>query len=229
MSKAMILAAGRGERLRPLTDTRPKPLVGVGGESLIERHLRRLAAAGVDEAVINLGWLGEKIEAALGDGERYGLRLSYSREGWPALDSGGGIQRALPLLGAAPFVLLNGDVWTDYPLEQLVQRAHALAADDLAHLVLVPNPPHHPRGDCGLSAGRIAPEGEPRYTYGGLAVLRPALFAGCGAGRFPLWPLLRAQALAGRVGGELYRGRWADVGSLERLRALQAQLAGQGP
>ncbi|MDI3259836.1 MAG: nucleotidyltransferase family protein [Sinobacteraceae bacterium] len=219
--KAMILAAGRGERFRPLTDSLPKPLIPVRGESLIERHLRRLAAAGVREIVINLGWLGERIEQALGDGRRYGVSIAYSREGWPALDTGGGILRTLPWLGTRPFLLLNGDVWTDYPLTRLAQRARALPEEDLAHLVLVPNPPHHPRGDCGLNGDRLAPDAEPRHTYSGLAVLRPALFADQSGGAFALWPLLRAAALRNRASGELYAGSWSDVGTLERWHALE--------
>ena len=218
--KAMILAAGRGERFRPLTDGLPKPLVEVGGEALIERHLRRLAAAGVREAVINLGWLGERIEARLGDGQAFGVSLAYSQEGWPALNTGGGVFRALPLLGPGPFLLINGDVWSDYPLSQLLARARMLPAPDLAHMVLVPNPPHHPRGDCGLAGGRVVTACAENWTFSGLSVLRPELFADSMAGTFPLWPLLREAAMRGRVGGEVYEGRWSDVGTPERLQAL---------
>lgn len=223
MTRAFILAAGRGERMRPLTDHTPKPLLPVRGRALIEHHLLQLAAAGVHEVVINLGWLGARIREALDDGSRYGLHIAWSDEGWPALETGGGIHRALPMLGATPFVLVNGDVFTDYPLADLVHRAQALPADTLAHLVLVPNPLHNPRGDFALAAGRIpepADAAQERYTYSGLAVLRPQLFDGCRAGAFGLAPLLRKAAQDGRVTGELHRGLWSDVGTPERLAAL---------
>jgi MurNAc alpha-1-phosphate uridylyltransferase len=222
--KAMILAAGRGERFRPLTDTLPKPLIPVRGETLIERHLRRLAGAGVREVVINLGWLGQSIEERVGDGARLGVSVAYSREGWPCLETGGGVFNALPLLGAAPFVLLNGDVWTDYPLPQLVRRAAALAEQDLAHMVLAPNPPHHPRGDCGLAGGRVVPACAETFTFSGMSVLRQALFADAQAGAFPLWPLLREASIRGQVSGEVYQGRWSDVGTPQRLEALEMSL-----
>lgn len=222
--KAMILAAGRGERFRPLSDSLPKPLIPVRGEVLIERHLKNLAAAGIREVVINLGWLGERIEAALGDGSRWGVRIAWSREGWPCLETGGGVHHALPLLGPGPFLLLNGDVWTDLPLLRLGQRAAALPANDLAHLVLVPNPEHHPHGDFGLAGGRVVPACAETQTYSGLAVLRPELLADAGEGAFPLGPLLRQAAILGRVGGELYQGRWSDVGTPQRLQTLERQL-----
>lgn len=222
----MILAAGRGERFRPVTDTLPKPLICVGGEPLIERHLRRLAAAGVREVVVNLGWLGEQIEAALGDGRRFGLRVVYSCEGWPALETGGGVFHALPLLGTAPFLLVNGDVWTDYPLDRLVARAADLPPNDLAHLVLVPNPAHNPRGDFGLVDGRVC-DSEPRRTFSGLSVQRPELFAGCVDGAFPILRLWRAAEAAGRLAAEVYDGPWSDVGTPERLEALTARLSGR--
>lgn len=224
--KAMLLAAGRGERFRPATDTMPKPLIPVNGEPLIERHLWRLAEAGVDDVVINLGWLGERIETALGDGARFDLHISYSREGWPALETGGGVSRALPLLGEAPFLLINGDVWCDYPLQRLVGAAAALAPNDLAHLLLVPNPEHHPQGDFGLSDGRVV-DAEPRWTFSGLSVQRPALFAGCPDGAFPILPLWRDALSQGRLAGELYRGRWCDVGTPQRLAALSVELMAQ--
>jgi N-acetyl-alpha-D-muramate 1-phosphate uridylyltransferase len=220
----MILAAGRGERFRPLTDSLPKPLIPVRGEVLIERHLKRLAAVGIREVVINLGWLGERIETALGDGASLGMAIAWSREGWPCLETGGGVRHALPLLGAAPFLLLNADVWTDYPLQQLVQRAAALPDHDLAHMVLVPNPPHHPRGDCGLAGGRVVPACAETHTFSGLSILRPALFADAGEGAFPLWPLLRQASILGRVSGELFEGRWSDVGTPQRLQTLEQQL-----
>ncbi|MDR3415955.1 MAG: nucleotidyltransferase family protein [Nevskia sp.] len=220
----MILAAGRGERFRPLTDHLPKPLIGVRGETLIGRHLERLAAAGVREVVINLGWLGERIEAELGDGSSHGVAITWSREGWPALETGGGVFHALPLLGAGPFLLVNGDVWTDYPLAALARRAADLPQQDLAHMVLVPNPPHHPRGDCSLAGARVVPACADTYTFSGLSVLRPGLFADADGGAFPLWPLLREAAIRGRVGGEVYPGTWSDVGTPQRLEALERQL-----
>ena len=219
--KAMILAAGRGERFRPLTDTLPKPLIPVRGEVLIERHLWQLAAAGIVQVVINLGWLGETIEARLGDGARYGVTIAWSREGWPCLETGGGVFHALSLLGAGPFLLLNADVWTDYPLRELVRRAAELPEHDLAHMILVPNPPHHPRGDCTLAGGRVVPACAETHTFSGLSVLRPALFAQAEGGAFPLLPLLREASIRGQVSGEIYEGRWSDVGTPQRLEALE--------
>ena len=215
--KAMILAAGRGERLRPLTLTTPKPLLQVRGRPLIAWHLAALARAGVREVVINLSWLGEQIRAALGDGAGYGLAIRYSEEGPEPLETGGGIFRALPLLGPGPFLLVNGDVHTDFDLGTL--RA---APGALGHLVLVPNPPQHPRGDFALEGGRVREQGGPRYTYSGLAVLHPELFAGCSDGRFPLLPLLRRAIALDRLHGELYTGAWTDVGTIERLNGLQS-------
>jgi MurNAc alpha-1-phosphate uridylyltransferase len=222
--KAMILAAGRGERMRPLTDTLPKPLIAVHGQPLVERHLERLATAGVREVVINTGWLGERLEAALGDGSRLGVSIAWSREGWPCLETGGGVRKALPLLGPAPFLVLNGDVWTDYPLAGLVARAVSLPAHDLAHLLLVPNPAHHRRGDFTLAGGRVVPACAETHTYSGLAVLRPELLDGSAEGPFPLGPLLREAAIRGQVSGEVYEGRWSDVGTLQRLQELQKEL-----
>ncbi len=222
--KAMILAAGRGERMRPLTDSLPKPLIPVRGQRLAERHLQHLAAAGVRELVINLGWLGERIEEALGDGSRLGVSIAWSREGWPCLETGGGIFNALPLLGPAPFLVLNGDVWTDYPLPDLVARAAGFPLQDLGHMVLVPNPPHHPRGDVTLAGGRVVPACAETHTFSGLSVLRPELFAAAPGGAFPLWPLLREAAIRGQVSGEIYEGRWSDVGTPQRLEALEKEL-----
>lgn len=217
----MLLAAGRGERMRPLTDALPKPLLEAGGKPLIAWQLERLAAAGVTEVVINLSWLGDQIAQALGSGSRYGLHITYSREPWPALETGGGIHQALPLLGSEPFLLVNGDVFSDFDL-----RGLQLERGDLAQLVLVPNPPQHPQGDFWLTrAGRIATSGEERLTYSGLAVMDPALFDGCAPGRFPLLPLLLAAREAGRMGGQKHSGRWLDVGSPERLALLDAELS----
>lgn len=207
--KAMVLAAGRGERLRPLTDEVPKPLLRIGGRCLIEHQLRALAAAGFEAAVINVAYRGEQIVAALGDGTRYGLPIAYSREQPGALDTGGGIRRALPLLGDAPFAVINADIYTDYPLRRLRTALESAEAD--AHLILAPNPPHHPDGDFGLDDGRVARAGR-RYTFAGIGVYRPALFDRQQT-RFPLAVVLDETIAAGRVQGELYRGRWFDVGT----------------
>jgi len=217
--KAMLLAAGRGERMRPLTDLTPKPLLQVGGQPLIAWHLHKLARAGIREVVINLSWLGEQIRAALGQGEAYGLDIVYSQEPWPPLETGGGLLQALPLLGAEPFLLVNGDVYTDIDFAAL-----RIDADALAQLVLVPNPPHHAAGDFLLQAGRIDARVGESLTYSGIGVLRPELFAGCSPGRFPLLPLLQRARAAGRLGGQKHAGLWLDIGTPERLAALEATL-----
>lgn len=223
--RAMILAAGHGERMRPHTDQRPKPMIPVGGRPLIEHHLERLRRAGITDVVVNLGWLGERIRESLGDGTRLGVRIAYSEEGWPALESGGGIFHALPLLGRAPFIVVNGDVYTEYPLDRLAARARALAPDVHAHLVLVPNPAHNPRGDFALAGERVRNAEHGRHTFSGLSVHRPEFFAGCEPGHFPLLPLWRAAADAGRMTGEVYEGVWSDVGTPGRLAELERQLA----
>ncbi len=217
--KAMILAAGRGQRLAPLTDTLPKPLIEVGGVTLIERHVRRLAAIGIHELVINVSHLGHLIEAHLGDGARLGVGIAYSREPDGPLETGGGIARALPLLGDAPFLVVNADVWTDFDWK-------LDARDDCpAHLLLIPNPPHHPTGDFAL-AGDRATRDEPRpYTYAGIGRYSPALFTGRGRGSFPLAPLLFELAAAGRLGGQRYDGRWFDIGTPARLEAARSEVA----
>lgn len=217
----MILAAGRGERMRPLTDHTPKPLLQAGGRALIEHHLTALAAAGIRDIVINHAHLGQQIEAALGAGDRYGVRLRYSREGEQALETGGGIFRALPLLGAEPFLVVNGDIWTDFPYASLPP-----APAGLAHLVLVDNPAHHPQGDFHLGDGQVRDDAEPRLTFSGIGVYRPALFDGCADGVFPLAPLLKRAMQAGLVSGEHYRGRWWDIGTPQRLAELDQQLRG---
>jgi MurNAc alpha-1-phosphate uridylyltransferase len=220
--KAMVLAAGRGERMRPLTDREPKPLLRVGGKRLIEYHLDRLAAGGFHDVVINTAWLGDMIEAALGDGARYGLSITYSHERPEALETGGGIFHALPLLGSAPFLLVNGDVWTDIDFGAL-RRDPPRGA--LAHLVLVPNPPQHMRGDFLLSDGLIA-EGEgPRHTYSGIGLYTAEFFEGSSPGKFPLLPLLRRAIARRALSGELHGGQWYDIGTIERLNALDAQLS----
>ena len=220
--KAMILAAGRGERLRPLTDTLPKPLVAAGGKVLIAWHLERLAAAGCRDAVINVSHLGDRIIEHLGDGARYGLHIAYSREREP-LETAGGIAQARGLLGTDPFLVLNGDIYCEVDVARLL----GVTLDErLAHLVLVPNPPHHPAGDFTLERGVIGNAATARYTYAGVAVISPALVAGVQpGGKAQLAPLLRAAAEKGLISGELYTGIWQDAGTAERLVELEAQLA----
>jgi MurNAc alpha-1-phosphate uridylyltransferase len=213
--KAMILAAGRGERMRPLTDATPKALLRVGGQALIERHVHALARAGVTELVINHAHLGDQIVQALGDGAAWGVRITYSAETGAALETGGGIFRALPLLGPAPFVAVNADIWTDYDFAALPREPGGLA-----HLVMVDNPPQHPGGDFSLAAGRLAQRGPAMLTFSGIGVYRPALFDGCTPGAFPLAPLLRRAMDAGRVTGEHHTGRWYDIGTPARLAAI---------
>ncbi|MDC0686211.1 nucleotidyltransferase family protein [Mitsuaria sp. RG] len=215
--KAMILAAGKGERMRPLTLHTPKPLVPAAGKPLIEYHLEALARAGIREVVINHAWLGQQIEDHLGDGSRFGLSIRYSPEDEP-LETGGGIFKALPLLGDAPFLLVNGDVWTDYDFTGLNAPLQGLA-----HLVLVDNPGHHGRGDFRLADGQVSDgdEAPGTLTFSGISVLSPALFEGCQAGAFKLAPLLRKAMVEGRVSGEHYRGHWIDVGTLERLADVE--------
>lgn len=225
--KAMILAAGLGTRLRPLTDTLPKPLIEAGGKPLIGWHLERLAALGVREVVINHAWLGDVLERTLGDGQRYGVHIAYSREGLPPLETAGGIHRALPLLGDAPFLLVNGDIWADFDFARLPGVRAPLPADVDAHLVLVPNPDFHPRGDFHLdAAARVHATGEPLHTFAGISVLRPQLFAALPDGPYPLAPVLRAAMARGTVTGELHAGRWTDVGTPERLQQLRGELGG---
>jgi len=221
--KAMVLAAGRGERMRPLTLSRPKPLLEAGGAALIVHHLHALAAAGYRDVVVNVSWLGDQVRAGLGDGGRYGVRLAYSDEGPEPLETGGGIFRALPLLGEDPFLVVNGDVWTDFDRAALRGR---LGAGDDAHLVLVPNPPHNPGGDFVLDGGRVVAAGDERLTFSGIGVYRSRLFAGCSDGAFKLAPLLRSAIAAGRVSGELHSGAWLDIGTPERLAELDARLRG---
>ncbi|HSO84306.1 N-acetylmuramate alpha-1-phosphate uridylyltransferase MurU [Thiocapsa sp.] len=226
--KAMILAAGRGNRMRPLTDRIPKPLLEAGGRPLIQYHLERLAAAGIHDIVINHAHLGEQIEAALGDGSRFGVHIRYSPER-TALETGGGIFKALPLLGPEPFLVINGDIWCDIDPIGL-----HLSGTDLAHLILVDNPPHHPSGDFTLRDGRVRAEGDHtgsdraegqrRLTFSGVGVYSPSLFAGCRPGAFALAPLLRDAMAQGRVGGEHHRGHWLDIGTPERLAELDRLL-----
>lgn len=234
--KAMILAAGFGKRLRPLTEHTPKPLLEVRGKPLIDYHLEALARAGVKEVVINSSWLGEKLEAYLRDGSQYGLDIAWSREAEP-LETGGGICQALALLGNEPFLLVNGDVWTNYPFEQLLRKS--FEANHLAHLVLVPNPEHNLSGDyCfigqhiwhdgevlnGVLEGPVSieqREGRQSYTFSGISIMDPELFTGSISGdAFPLRDVLAPAFRLGYISGELYQGDWCDVGTVERLDAL---------
>jgi N-acetyl-alpha-D-muramate 1-phosphate uridylyltransferase len=217
--KAMILAAGLGTRMRPLTDRCPKPLLPVAGKPLIVHHLERLAAVGIREVVINVSYRAEQIVEALGDGSAFDVAIAWSREETP-IETGGGILRALPLLGESPFLLINGDIWCDFDPASLPSLD-----DDLAHLVLVDNPDHHPRGDFHLTpTGRVLEQGEPRLTFAGVSLLDPALVANQAPGAFPLAPLLREAMSAGRVGGSHHRGAWVDVGTPERLAQLDQRL-----
>jgi MurNAc alpha-1-phosphate uridylyltransferase len=222
--RAMILAAGRGERMRPLTDHTPKPLLQAGGKPLIVWHIERLVRAGITDLVINHAHLGLQIEQALGDGSRYGARIRYSDEG-TALETAGGIAFALHMLGERPFAVVNGDVYCDYDFADLPQRAAELAnSHDTAHLVLVDNPAHHPTGDFGLHGARVT-DTAPRWTFSGIGLYKPALFAGVLRGsKAPLAPLLREQIAQGCVSGEHHRGTWIDVGTPQRLEELDRQL-----
>lgn len=215
----MILAAGRGERMRPLTDRTPKPLLAAGGKPLIEWHIEALVAAGFSELVVNVSWLGEQLREYLGDGGRWGASIRIVNEPPGALDTGGGIYNALPLLGPEPFLVLNGDIWTDYPLTRLRRPP---GAGVLAHLVLVPNPEHHAGGDFALAGDKVLESGGTCHTFSGIGVYAPALFADCAPGAFPLAPLLRDAMRREAVTGELYRGRWSDIGTPERLRAIRS-------
>jgi N-acetyl-alpha-D-muramate 1-phosphate uridylyltransferase len=230
--RALIFAAGKGERMRPLTEHTPKPLLPVGGKPLIAWHLEKLAAIGVSDVVINTAWLADRFEPALGDGRRWGLQLHYSYEGAEPLETGGGMWHALPKLGEAPFIAVNGDIWSDYDFARLPHEPAGLA-----HLVLVDNPGHNPRGDFALDGTRVHSDGPGRLTFAGIGVYRAALLSdwsrivGDAAGseldppRFKLAPLLRAAMTAGLVGGEHHAGAWTDVGTPERLAELDRSLA----
>jgi len=215
----LILAAGRGERMRPLTDVVPKPLLPVAGRPLITYLIDGLVAAGMHDIVINHAHLGEQLVAALGDGRDYGVRIEYSAEGPTGLETGGGIFHALRLIRSDPFVVINGDIWTDYPFAQL-----PATVPGLAHLVLVDSPMHHLGGDFALREGRVSEDGGARLTFSGIGVYRRALFSQCVAGKFPLAPLLRQAMRDARVTGEHYRGKWLDIGTPERLSELERAL-----
>ncbi|HEY2462835.1 MAG TPA: nucleotidyltransferase family protein [Steroidobacteraceae bacterium] len=219
---AMILAAGRGQRMRPLTDTTPKPLLRVQGQPLIERHVKRLVHAGIERIVINLAWLGGQIRDYLGDGARFGAAITYSEEAPRALDTAGGIFRALPHLSPGPFAVVNGDIYTDFPFETL-----AIAAKYDSHLVLVPNPSYL-QGDFGLERGEARLGAAELLTFGCVAVYRSAFFAGCQDGVFPIMPLWRRSMAAGLCSAQLYSGPWEDVGTPERLAALNAAPGSRG-
>jgi MurNAc alpha-1-phosphate uridylyltransferase len=218
----MILAAGRGERMRPLTDHTPKPLLPAGGKPLIVWHLERLAAAGFKDVVINHAHLGEQIEQTLGNGSQWNLSIAYSPEPPGALETAGGIANALPLLGDEPFLVVNGDVYCDWDVSP---AATALQADDLAHVILVPNPPHNQKGDFALNSNRAGNEGDTRYTFSGIGIYRPELFAGMERGKpAKLAPLLRTAMDNNQVSAELHTGRWEDVGTPQRLAQLDQEL-----
>jgi len=220
--KAMILAAGRGDRLRPLTDTIPKPLIRVAGKSLIEYHLQNLAAAGFREIVINTAWLAEMIHQQLGDGSNYAVNIQYSDEG-TALETAGGIINALPLLGNEPFLVVNGDICCDFDFSTLPE----LEPQTQAHLVLVNNPEHNPAGDFALQDNLVINKGDPMYTFSGIGIYTAAFFAEQKTGALPLAPVIRNKCEAGLVSGQYYNGLWTDVGSIERLQALETQLLKQ--
>lgn len=217
--KVMLLAAGRGERMRPLTDEIPKPLIPVGGKPLIVHLIESLVVEGFRELVINHAWHGEMIAARLGDGGAFGASIQYSPEGETALETGGGIRHALPLLGNDPFVAVNADIWTDFPFGNLPD-----ALETLAHLVLVENPSHHPQGDFTLAGTRVGSDDGQRLTFSGIGVYRPELFSHLEDGRFPLAPILYEACAAAQVSGQHYTGEWRDVGTPERLAQLDRSL-----
>ncbi|MCW8934117.1 MAG: nucleotidyltransferase family protein [Gammaproteobacteria bacterium] len=214
--KAMILAAGRGERMRPLTDKTPKPLLMAGSKRLIEFHLMNLAKAGFTDVVINVAWLGQLIIDTLGNGENYNLNITYSNEKDQALETGGGIFNALPLLGDEPFLVINGDVWTDYPFERL----YNFSLQDKAHLVLIKNPQHNPQGDFSISGNRLVENASEKFTYSGIGVYSADFFSQKSNGKYPLAPMIRQYISENKISGELYDGNWMDIGTQQRLNDL---------
>jgi len=214
--KAMILAAGRGERMRPLTDATPKPLLQAGSRRLIEYHLENLAKAGFKEVIINVAWLGQQIIDVIGNGEKYKLKIHYSNEGDQALETGGGIYNALPLLGSEPFLVINGDVWTDYPFENL----RSFQLKDKAHLVLINNPEHNPKGDFSINDSRLLNDERDRYTFSGIGVYSKDFFITSSDGKYPLAPMIRKYIDSNEISGEVYEGRWVDIGTPQRLESL---------
>ena len=224
--KAMILAAGYGKRLRPLTDRIPKPMIPVAGKPLLQHHIERLVAMGIKEVVINISWLAEQIESFFGDGSNFGIRIVWSRESEP-LETGGGILKALPILGDAPFLLINGDIWTDFPLSTVTDVA--LEGDQSAWLLLVNNPQHNPAGDFGFQEGFVSYESGLKYTFSGISVFKPMLFADYAKNRmeascFPLRDVLRPAIESKRIIGWVYAGHWCDVGTIERYNELNKHL-----
>ncbi|WP_299002064.1 N-acetylmuramate alpha-1-phosphate uridylyltransferase MurU [uncultured Shewanella sp.] len=218
--KAMILAAGRGERLRPLTDSVPKPLVKINNKALIEYHIEKLVDIGIKDIVINIAWLGDRIIHRLGFGERWGVRFHYSREE-VALETGGGIKQALPLLGDEPFLVINGDIFID-----VLPTLPVLQQDQQAYVWLVDNPFHHPKGDFCLIHDKVKASGNSKLTFSGIGLYSPSLFAQCEDNAFPLGPLLREKMEQGVVSGEHMTTFWCDVGTIERLTELEKRLAG---
>jgi len=212
----MILAAGRGERMRPLTDVTPKPLLQAGPHRLIEYHLINLAQAGFTDVIINVAWLGQQIIDELGNGEKYNINISYSNEGDRALETGGGIYKALPLLGDEPFLVVNGDVWTDYPFENL----QSFQLKDKAHLVLINNPAHNPTGDFAINNSRLLNDEKDRYTFSGIGVYSKDFFTTSSDGKYSLAPMIRKYIDSNEISGEVYEGRWIDIGTPQRLESL---------
>jgi len=225
--KAMILAAGYGKRLRPLTEKTPKPMLPVAGKPLLQHHIERLAAMGVSELVINTSWLAEKIEDYFGDGSDYAVNITWSRESEP-LETGGGISKALPVLGEQPFLLINGDIWTDFPL--LSAANYQLSSDQMAWLLLVENPDHNPKGDFGLLHDIVSYQPQVKFTFSGISLIRPQLIQqgkSVGAQKcFPLRDVLRPAIEAQQVVGDIYRGQWCDVGTVDRYKNLNELLDG---
>jgi MurNAc alpha-1-phosphate uridylyltransferase len=225
MRHALVLAAGRGERMRPLTDATPKPLLDVGGKPLIVHHIEKLAAAGVRDIVINTSHLAEQFPAALGDGSTWGVTLRYSFEGATPLETGGGMLRALPLLGDAPFIVVSADIWSDMDYAGLPGEP-----EGIAHLVMVPNPDFHPAGDFSLADGRLyddgAPAGAERLTFGNVGVYRPQIVAGESPGAFKLLPMYRRAMAQGRLTGELFHGFWRNVGTPAQLDEVRGAIRG---
>lgn len=220
--KAMILAAGRGERLRPYTDSTPKPLLKAGKFLLIEYIIQALVKAGITDIIINTAHLAEQFPATLGDGHQYGANITFSAEQEGALETAGGIINALPLLGDEPFLIVNGDVWTDYDYQRLVEKP--LSAGQMCHLVMINNPAHNPLGDFALTAGLIKLDGDIKYTYSGIGIYHPSLFSGLTVQRLPLKPILLKAIAEAQISGELYQGDWSDIGTIERLENLATSL-----
>jgi MurNAc alpha-1-phosphate uridylyltransferase len=221
--QAMILAAGKGERMRPLSLHTPKPLLQAGGKPLLQYHIESLAAASVDQIVINTGRLGEMIQAWFGEGDSFGVHIHYSHEGEEPLGTGGGIRKALPLLGDAPFILVNGDIWTEFDYRSL-----PASPGGLAHLVMVDNPAHNPDGDFALKDGLLSTTGQTLHTYSGIGVYDPQLFSRTDSQLFSLVPLLKQAMLNQQVSGQYFKGKWFDIGTLQRLTQLDRLLAAKG-